>query len=306
MKSIDTLVEDIYHLLQEDTDHEVVEPSGYANELSYSLKRALSSREPRTDRSYLYASELGDECPRRVWYKVNRPSEGEPLLPHTRFKFLYGDILEAAILALCKEAGHDVSDEQAVVIGQDDQGRRLVSGRMDAVIDGHTVDVKSMSTFAFNKYKQMGGLCAANDSFGYRYQLAYYHWNNVAEGYDPNKEPYILAVDKQNGHIALFKVLDLPTKEELEARINTQTYAIHSDTIPDRGYSPVPEGKSGNLKIPMPCSYCAFKFQCWPDLRGFAYSNGPVYLTHVAKLPKVPEITLEVAGEEEDTAQSTT
>jgi len=58
----------------------------------------------------------------------------------------------------------------------------------------------------------------------------------------------------------------------------------------------VPEGKSGNMKLGVNCSYCPHKVTCWDDanngdgLRLFLYSNGPMWLTEVQKEPKVQEI----------------
>jgi hypothetical protein len=72
---------------------------------------------------------------------------------------------------------------------------------------------------------------------------------------------------------------------------------IKADTPPERCYSSVPDGQSGNLKLNTSCSYCRFKFECWDDvndgkgLRGFKYANGIRYLTQVRKLPNVEELT---------------
>src|SRR3546814_20158163 len=64
---------------------------------------------------------------------------------------------------------------------------------------------------------------------------------------------------------------------------------IEQEEPPPLCHQPVPDGKSGNLKLPTPCGYCAHKWRCHPDLRAFAYSNGPRYLTKVAKVPDVQE-----------------
>ena len=66
---------------------------------------------------------------------------------------------------------------------------------------------------------------------------------------------------------------------------------VSCDTPPDRGFSPVPDGKSGNMKLPFNCSYCDGVDLCWPEKRTFLYSDGPRYLTTVKRLPKVTEVT---------------
>ena len=56
---------------------------------------------------------------------------------------------------------------------------------------------------------------------------------------------------------------------------------------PNRAFSDVPDGKSGNMKLGTQCSYCEFKKVCWPDLKTYIYSSGPRYLTKVVREPKV-------------------
>jgi len=42
--------------------------------------------------------------------------------------------------------------------------------------------------------------------------------------------------------------------------------------------------------LPVGCSYCAFKHECYPELRTFIYSNGPKFLVEVARAPTVMEV----------------
>ena len=82
-------------------------------------------------------------------------------------------------------------------------------------------------------------------------------------------------------------------KDELEgkeAEVDKTKKIVTSTTKPERGFSDVPDGKSGNLKLGVGCSYCAYKHHCWPDLRTFIYSTGPRFLTRVTRLPNVPEV----------------
>ena len=55
----------------------------------------------------------------------------------------------------------------------------------------------------------------------------------------------------------------------------------------------VPEGTSGNMKLDIKCSYCPYKKACYPDMRTFLYSRGPVHLAVVKKEPKVQEINVD-------------
>jgi hypothetical protein len=289
-KDIHDLVPDIYELLR-GTDKVT---SSTVVEIDDSYKRQVHSweREAPSPTDPIYASEYGDKCTRKLWYKRNKPETGEPLEPWVKFKFMFGDSIEALLLGLAHDAGHEVDCEQervALEIG----GEEALSGRMDAVIDGHVVDVKSMSTYAFNVLKNNNFvLTEENDKFGYRWQVAFYHHKLAEEGVllDPDAPAFILAADKQLGHIALVEIEDLPSAEEVAKRAARGMAAVrNTKVIPPRGYSDVPDGASGNRKLDIACSYCAFKHECWPGLRTFYYSRGPVYLTEVAKEPKVPE-----------------
>jgi hypothetical protein len=62
---------------------------------------------------------------------------------------------------------------------------------------------------------------------------------------------------------------------------------------PEKCYPDELEGKSGNRKLGVGCSYCPFKNECWSGLRTFIYSSGPVFLTKVVREPKVLEVNPE-------------
>jgi hypothetical protein len=101
-----------------------------------------------------------------------------------------------------------------------------------------------------------------------------------------------LVVNKVSGELCL-DMYDLGheinTKEEefeaIKAAVN------NPEVVPNRGFSSIPDGKSGNMKLDTQCSYCAFKDMCWPGLRTFLYSGKPRFLTEVVREPKVEEVT---------------
>ena len=80
-------------------------------------------------------------------------------------------------------------------------------------------------------------------------------------------------------------------------RIEYLKGAMDKDDPPDRCYSDVPDGASGNRKLFIGCVYCPHNITCWSDtnegkgLRIFNYANGPRYFTKVVKEPNVEEIT---------------
>lgn len=232
-------------------------------------------RKPHT----IYFSEYGDPCKRRLWYKVNEPDTGKPD-GKAIVKFFYGDMLENLVLTTAAYAGHDVQQQQArveyKVIGTDWR----LTGRIDAVIDGTMVDVKSVSKHSEEKFK--GGL--KDDPFGYYDQLNGYA---VASGYD---RAGFLTIQKELGHINYY-----PINVDDTRFLVTAAHAVDIVRLsgpPSAVIPPVPQSAtSKNEKLSVTCSYCPFKKRCFPHVRTFLYSTGPVFLTKVVDVPRVLEVT---------------
>lgn len=279
--SIDTLVDDIKGLFSsEPHEADALNVSALGEQIAQTVAARLAEKErPGT----LRMSNLG-KGDRQIWYEVKGGVTKEELSPETKIKFLFGDIWESIMLFLAKEAGHEVSHEQAEVeVGG-------VVGHMDAVIDGVVVDVKTASKFAFQKFDK--GTLKDDDAFGYYEQLAGY--SEALGGIDGAW----LAVEKEQGKMALLKA----DKSELQAldipgRIEHVKEVLASAEPPERCYEPVEYGKSGNLALGVNCSYCPFKKDCWADANGgvgirtFLYSKGPVHMVEVVKEPDVYELT---------------
>jgi hypothetical protein len=306
MKDVKDVEKDIYTVLDSGLDHD---PSPelaaeYAMRIGGEMAKSTRPRSQERESGKLWASDLGESCNRKTYYKFAEPDKAAPLLGHTKFKFLYGNILEEAVLYMAEEAGHKVEAQQNPVkisIPLADGGEYTVSGRIDAVVDNVLLDVKTTSSFGYKKYEKEG-LNKGNDAFGYLYQLGYYH--HFLEEVPNRKagECGFLWIDKQNGHIMYQDVsAEIPTKDELFSRIKDKIQVIEGGTEPARptgpGFAPKPEGKSGNMKLDIKCSYCDFKNHCYRDVNGgkglrtFAYNYGPVSLTDVTREPRVPEIT---------------
>ena len=281
----DTLVDDIYRMIDTKEIPDGVPIEQVINDFGENVKQILRNNitESKFDKRKLRMSNIGKKD-RQLWYSYNG-YKGEELMPHTRIKFLYGHLIEEMILALTKLSGHDVTDEQkqAEVNG--------IKGSMDCKIDGVLTDVKSASPYGFKKFKD--GSLIDNDPFGYVDQIkGYAHSEGVTDvGW--------LVMDKTNGHLTYLKY-DMADESQwywsklnffsIEERIKNIKRVVKSETPPTRCYGHIPDGKSGNMKLPVGCSYCAYKRECWPSLRTFIYSNGPRYLTYVAKNPNVLEV----------------
>ena len=284
MKTIDTLVEDIYNLFEPSIINQISEEDlekhlkEFTKNVTNNIKTVLNEQ-PRKKRK-LSLSSIGKPT-RQLWYDKHSNSEARPLAPSTRIKFLYGHILEDLLILLSRVAGHTVTEEQKQV---EVEG---IKGHQDCKIDGVLVDCKSASGFAFKKFAN--NRLADDDPFGYIAQISAY-----SEGNGVN-EAYFLAIDKQHGNIALTRVHDMEMINAKE-RVQYLKGALDSKTVPDRCYSDIPEGSSGNRKLAIGCVFCPHKRECWSDanngqgLRAFKYEKGPTYLTQVSKEPRVQEI----------------
>ncbi|MGH9992866.1 MAG: hypothetical protein ACREBU_01550 [Nitrososphaera sp.] len=271
MKSIEQLVPDIYAMLSSGHESSVDGLDTLCEDIGILVRdRLLEAGRPR--KATVRMSNVGKPCTRQLWYEI-KGYKGEKLQPHTRLKFLYGDVIEQLVLFLAREAGHTVEQRQNKV---ELDGIR---GHIDAVIDGALVDVKSCSPYGFKKFEE-GGL-EEDDPFGYQAQLAGY---KAALGIE---EAAWVAMDKQNGHLGVFL---LKSDYPVRSQISKVKAALVSDEPPERAFEPLPDGASGNMKLPVACSYCAFKQTCYPQLRTFLYATGPRFLTKVTRVPNVPEV----------------
>ena len=284
MKTIDTLVEDIYNLFEPSIINKISEKDlekhlkEFTKSVTNNIKIVLNEQ-PKKQRK-LSLSSIGKPT-RQLWYDKHSNSEARPLAPSTRIKFLYGHILEDLLILLSRVAGHTVTEEQKEV---EVEG---IKGHQDCKIDGILVDCKSASGYAFKKFAN--NKLADDDPFGYIAQISAYSEGNGV------KEAYFLAIDKQHGNIALTRVHDMEMINAKE-RVQYLKGALDSKRVPDRCYSDIPEGVSGNRKLAIGCVFCPHKRECWSDanqgkgLRAFKYEKGPTYLTQVSKEPRVEEI----------------
>jgi hypothetical protein len=245
------------------------------------LAKQIASRLIREKREpSLRMSNMGKPCKRQLWYEVNG-YDGEEFRAEHYLKFLYGDIIEELLLFLAEQAGHTVEGRQ------DELEIEGIKGHRDAVIDGLTVDVKSASSYSFRKFKE--GLDPEEDAFGYLGQLgSYVHTGRDDPLVTDKSRGAFLVADKTLGHITL-DVHDYP-ECDFESEYAETKRVMELDEPPDRGFQPEVDGKSGNLKLGVNCSYCAFKETCYPELRTFLYSTKPVYLVKVVRTPNVPEL----------------
>ena len=284
MNKLYSLVDDIYKVVSEKEPADGVDLYDEIDRFGENCKRLMTNlfTEKRDGRK-LRMSNIGRDD-RYLWNVVNNPDVQEEMTPNTYVKFMYGHLIEEMLLFLTRLSGHEVTDEQKKC------EVRGITGSMDCKIDGVVTDIKSVSSFGFKKFKD--GSLAYDDPFGYVAQIkGYAHSENETKfGW--------LAMDKQNGHLTylMYDTEDTqaPVHEkigyDIEEHIERIKKLVEQPEAPEHCHEVVPAGKSGNKKLAVGCSYCPYKFTCWPEVRTFIYSSGPRYLTEVVNEPKVTEI----------------
>jgi hypothetical protein len=287
MKNVYNLVPDIYKLMETKEVSDDVDFDACVEKFGENVKELMRNEfgGKKRDGRKLRMSNIGRDD-RYLWNVYNDVEKSDDIQGHTYVKFLYGHLIEEMLLFLTKAAGHEVTDEQkkCEVNG--------ITGSMDCKINGIVTDVKSVSTYGFRKFKD--GTLAYDDPFGYIGQIKGYAYAEGATKFG------WLAMDKQNGHLTYLMYDSEDTQApvhdlisyDIKERIDHVKKLVEQPTPPGVCYEPIADGKSGNQKLAVGCSYCAYKKECWPSVRAFAYSTGPRYLVEVHNEPKVQEITI--------------
>mgnify|MGYP005813874373 CR=1 FL=1 len=273
MLNIKSVVTDIQKRLKEPKKLDEKNVTTFLDNMKTVLSNYLEVSRTKGRKQSLRMSSIG-KPDRRVWMEVNGPKREEELPPDALMRFLYGSIIEELMLLLVRESGHHVTSEQKEVTVNG------VKGHLDCMIDGEVVDIKSASNFGFKKFKNGFD---NEDDFGYIGQLSGY-----VEA-EQKQSGYFLAMNKATGDIALLEIDDLDIINAGK-RIVSLRKTLNDNDKPEPCANPIAEGKSGNKQLARICRYCQFKFDCWPEVRMFKYSDGIKYLTTVEKEPKVEEI----------------
>lgn len=279
MTSIHTLVPDILGLLK--TKGWLTET--LQKELGDGVSNRIKSQFEREQTPSLRLSQMGPRCNKALWHSIHTPGEAEALPPWAHNKFSLGHFQEAYGIVLCKAAGHKVEGEQheCELDG--------IKGHIDAVVDGCILDFKSCSSRQYLKYKTGSVRLEGNDTFGFLFQLdGYVTANRDNPLVEVKDKGYIFAMHKELGHVCLYE--HIARASSIKQRIAECKEVVAASHPPLCTCETTPFGTSGNIKLGTRASYDNFKWSCHPNLRCFLYSDGPVYLTKVVRLPDVTEV----------------
>jgi hypothetical protein len=192
------------------------------------------------------------------------------------FRFLFGDLTEAAMMLMMREAGIEIVDYQKQV--ELDIAGVTVKGTLDVILRDETGqdkvwDIKSASDWAFNyKFTGLGGYdkLKEDDPFGYLMQGFLY---SEAVGL-----PFggWIVVNKSSGQIAVVEVPDW-SQDDKDAYLLDAAERVKFLTDPRvkpfKPYKPVAETyknkgeivDTGNKLLPRECNLCGYRYHCWPN-----------------------------------------
>ena len=200
----------------------------------------------------------------------------ESMQYNTLFRFMFGDITEALLMLIMKEAGVDIVDSQREV--ELTLAGQRIKGTLDVIIRDETGtekvwDVKSASDWAFkNKFTGFGGYdgLKIDDPFGYVMQGYLY---SAATGM-----PFggWIVVNKSSGEVALVEAPDWQDEDRAKYLADAED-RVKILTDPDvKPFKPYPDEfetyrrkgetlRTKNKVLAKECNLCGYRHHCWPD-----------------------------------------
>lgn len=216
----------------------------------------------------------------QLWYEKNKPELAQPKSNTFVMNMMIGDIVEAVFKGLLTEAGVKYEDTEKVKLELPDTN---ISGSYDIVIGDAVDDIKSASDWSYrNKFESYEKL-ASNDSFGYVAQLAGYA---KASG---KKAGGWWVVNKARGTFKYVPASGIDVDAEIQ-KIDDTVKTVDSNKF-KRCFEPVKETfrrkETGNMVLNKNCSFCAYRFDCWPELQEL-----PSVMSDAKEPPIVPYVKL--------------
>jgi len=196
-----------------------------------------------------------------------------PQSSNFKIKMTYGDMTEVIAVAILEAAGVDIVSLNGRTVLNTDEGD--IYGEYDLIIrdeDGKLTmwDIKSASRFAFeHKFKSYEAM-KNGDSFGYVSQLFGY---TLAErkNYPDIQVGGWIAINKETGEMKVCAADPADETEYQQKIIDTvKRYKAADNDNFKREFTDEEETwykkPTGNRKLTGTCTFCDYRFTCWPDL----------------------------------------
>jgi hypothetical protein len=288
------------------------------NEMLAAFKRLIMRQimSPRMDRTgYESTTSYTQPCPRKSRLQYDGV-KGEPVQARSMLKFLLGDLVEMAIVAIIQLAGRTLVDNNRDLFITGKDGVKVnvhPDGRVvDVFLDNpelsrhYNFECKSCDSHTFDKWLEQGG---PDDSWGYLTQcsIEIQAWREA--GYDVNSTCFVaVSTGSRQGSIAEWII---PYDQKLVDGWHARRQQARGERIPEIPFELAEEteyqsGKAidanawafgeakprvnakgavygwdvptGRKILPMICSYCAYKGECHPGAVMEVKSGRPVWV----------------------------
>lgn len=245
-------------------------PSSVLDEFARDCREVLEKQFDRNPEWRLRMSGLGRPLCQQV---QGRDGKDEEMTYNAILRFLIGDLVECAVMAILKGAGVKILEAHTPC--QLDLGGETVQGTLDLImddpVDGTKVwDVKSASPYSYaQKFSKGYENIKEDDPFGYVMQG---HLYAEAQGIDFGGW---IVVDKSSGEIQFVEAPDdqKDDREEYLSKAAQRVEALMSNfKFKEPPMEPEVEtyrrdGKpheTGNLLLNKSCTFCGYRKHCWP------------------------------------------
>lgn len=235
-----------------------------AGSIVEALDRQFNS-EDRKERDFTVRMSNIGKAYCQLWYDKNKPKAAMPIHPAFKIQMVIGDVTEAVFKGIMKAAGVEFEDHEKVTLSLPSGD---VHGESDMSIDGTLDDIKSASPWAYRNKWTTGKGVKEDDPFGYVGQLVGYAKAAV------KKIGGWWVFEKSTGH---FKYVPSDiTDDEADAvisELDAKVVELEGNKF-RRCFEDIPETfrkkPTGNRKLGVTCSWCEYRYDCWPGLKEIA------------------------------------
>lgn len=288
----------VKNFLQAATRGEASLSPSVVEEFTRDCREALEKQFSRNPEWRIRMSGLGRPMCQQIH---GRDGKDEEMTYNAILRFLIGDLVECAVMAILKGAGVKITESQGKC--ELDLAGEHIQGTLDLVIDdpvdGEKVwDVKSASPYSYaQKFSKGYDNLKEDDPFGYLMQGHLY-----AESKGKDFGGWIV-VDKSSGEIQFVQAPD-DQQEDRDYYISEAGKVIESlmsnFTYKKPPIEPVDESftlqgekiYTGNKLLSKNCTFCGYRKHCWPKAvqHGKVTSrarNKPVVWYHTLKVKEI-------------------
>ena len=204
---------------------------------------------------------------------LERDGHKEAMPYNAPTRFWFGDLSEAMMMCIMREAGIDIVDFQKEV--ELEIAGHKIKGTLDVIIRDESGvekvwDIKSASDWAFKHKFGFGGYDSIkeDDPFGYVMQgYLYATAMNIPFG-------GWIVINKSSGQIAVAEAPEWQDEDRVRYMADAEERVKFLTNPKSKPFKPFPDEfetyrdgglvRTGNKLMPKPCGFCGHKIHCWP------------------------------------------